>query len=188
MTQLEDSRIIALFYERSEQAIYELSKKYGAAVQKTAANILNNAQGAEECVNDTYLGVWNSIPPQNPKPLVTYVCKIARNLAISKLRASTAVKRNSSYDAALDELEEAVPALENVETEFAARELSAAISQFLDTLSYADRFMFVRRYWYADPVSDIAAMMHTGSHRVSVRLSRTRNKLQHYLTKEGLLL
>ena len=187
MTRLEDRLIIALFYERSEQAISELTVKYGAAVKKIAANILNNPLDVEECVNDTYLGVWNTIPPQNPNPLMTYVCKIARNLAINKYRANTAQKRNSSYDTALDELEESIPALDSVESEMDARELSAAISAFLDTLLYEDRFMFVRRYWYADSVSDIAAMMQTGSHRVSVRLLRTRKKLQDYLTKEGLL-
>ena len=188
MTRLEDSRIIALFYERSEQAIDELMKKYGAAVKKVAANILNNALDVEECANDTYLGVWNTIPPQDPDPLMTYVCKIARNLAIKKYHANTAGKRNSRYDAALDELVEAIPAPGDVESDYDARELSAAISAFLDTLSYEDRFLFVRRYWYADAVSDIAAMMQTGSHRVSVRLSRTRKKLQNYLKEEGLLI
>ena len=188
MTQVEDSQIIALFYERSEQAISELIKKYGAAVKKVAANILNNTLDVEECANDTYLGVWNTIPPQNPNPLMTYVCKITRNLAIKKYHANTAEKRNSYYDAALDELEETIPALNSVESEFDAKELAAAISVFLDTLSYEDRFMFVRRYWYADAVSDIAAMAQTGSHRVSVRLSRTRKKLQNFLKKEGMLI
>ena len=185
---MEDSEIIALFYARSEQAISELEEKYGAAVKKVAANILGSAQDAEECVSDTYLGVWNTIPPQDPDPLKTYVCKIARNLAVKKYHSNTAAKRNSFYDAALDELEEAIAAPGGVEDEFDAKELSAAISRFLDTVSYEDRFIFVRRYWYADAASDIAAMMHTGSHRVSVRLSRTRQKLKNYLKKEGLLL
>ena len=187
MTRLEDSGIIALFYARSEQAISELEEKYGAAVKKVAANILGSVQDTEECISDTYLGVWNTIPPQDPDPLKTYVCKIARNLAIKKYHSNTAVKRNSFYDTALDELEETIAAPGGVEDEFDAKELSAAISRFLDTVSYEDRFMFVRRYWYADAVSDIAAMMKTGSHRVSVRLSRTRKKLKDYLNKEGLL-
>ena len=98
MTQLEDSRILDLFFERSEQAIDELDRKYGAAVKKTAANILTDPQDVEECANDTYLGVWNSIPPHRPNPLVSYVCKIARNLAVSRIRGETAAKRNRSLD------------------------------------------------------------------------------------------
>lgn len=184
---MDDSKIIALFYARSEQGIDELTKKYGALIRRVAANILNNALDIEECENDTYLGVWNTIPPQNPVPLVTYVCKIARNLAIKRYHSNTAAKRNSSYDAALDELEEYVPALENVETAYDEKVLTEAINQFLCTLSWEEHFMFVRRYWYGDSVAEIAALMHTGSHHVSVRLSRTRKKLQNYLMKEGML-
>lgn len=187
MTGLDDREIIALFYARSEQAITELMKQHGAAVTKVAANILTNALDVEECVNDTCLGVWNTIPPQHPDPLRTYVCKIARNLAIKRYHTNTAEKRNNNYDVALDELSECIPATETVESAYAVRELSAAISVFLDTLSYDDRFLFVRRYWYADGVSEIAAMTHMNSHRVSVRLSRTRKKLKIYLEKEGLL-
>ena len=104
MTHLEDSEIISLFYERSEQAIAELERKYGAAVKRTAANILNSKQDVDECANDTYLGVWNSIPPQKPNSLIAYVCTIARNLATTKFHSNTARKRNGQYDLVLDEL------------------------------------------------------------------------------------
>ncbi len=184
---MEDSQIIALFYERSEQAIAELDRKYGAAVRKTAANILNDRQDEEECANDTYLGVWNSIPPQDPRPLKSYVCRIARNLAVKKYHARRAQKRDGGYELVLDELAECIPASTRVEDEVAAKELSAAISRFLDTLSYEDRFCFVRRYWYADAVSDIAAMTRLDSHWISVRLFRTRKKLYQTLKEEGLL-
>lgn len=188
MARLEDSKIIGLFYARSEQAIDALAKKYGAAVRKVASNILRSPLDVEECVNDTYMGCWDTIPPQSPAPLITYVCKIARNLAIKKYHGNTAAKRNSSYDVALDELEEYIPALGNVEGDYEAKELSASISAFLNGISYDNRFMFVRRYWYGDTVSDIAASMGIGSHYVSVRLSRTRKKLQSYLIKEGWLI
>ena len=188
MTRLDDSKIIALFYERSEQAIAELAKKYGAAVAKTAANILSSRQDVEECTNDTYLGVWNSVPPQHPDPLISYVCKIARNIAVRRFHSNTAKKRNGQYDLVLDELEECIPAAVNVEAEYEAKELSAAISRFLDTLRYEDRFAFVRRYWYADSVAEIAAVTGSDRHRISVRLFRTREKLYHYLKEEGLLL
>ena len=158
MTHLEDSEIISLFYERSEQAIAELERKYGAAVRKTASNFLSSRQDVEECANDTYLGVWNSIPPQNPDSLIAYVCSIARKLALWKYHSNTAQKRNSQYDLVLDELEECIPAACSVETDYEEKELSAAIVRFLDTLSYEDRFCFVRRYWYGDALSEIAAM------------------------------
>ena len=187
MTHLEDSEIIALFYERSEQAVAELERKYGAAVKRTAANILRSRQDVEECANDTYLGVWNSIPPQNPNSLVAYVCTIARHLATWKYHSNTARKRNSQYDLVLDELEECIPSAVSVEADIEEKELSAAIIRFLDTLCYEDRFCFLRRYWYADSVSDIAAMTHGNSHRISVRLFRTREKLHRYLKEEGLL-
>ena len=187
MTQLDDKQIIALFYERSEQAIAELDIKYGAAVRKTAANILRSKQDVDECANDTYLGAWNTIPPQKPDPLISYVCKIARNLATVRYHSNTAIKRNGQYDLVLDELEECIPSTVNVETDYEARELSAAISRFLDTLPYEDRYCFVRRYWYADAVSDIAAQLGCNSHRISVRLFRTRERLYRYLKEEGLL-
>ena len=187
MTRLEDMEIIDLFFERSEQAIHELDRQYGRAVRKTAANILQNPQDAEECANDTYLGVWNSIPPHRPNPLVSYVCKIARNLAISRLRAETAAKRNSSLDLVLDEVGEMIPSRMNVEDAYEAKELTAAINRFLAGLGYDDRFTFVRRYFYADPVKEIAETMHVRESHVSTRLFRLREKLRKTLKKEGLL-
>ncbi len=187
MTQLEDREIISLFFERSEQAIAELEGKYGAAVRKTAANILSSRQDVEECANDTWLGVWNSIPPQHPDSLAAYVCKIARNLALGRFHSNTAQKRNGQYDLVLDELEECIPASVNVEADYEEKEISAAIVRFLDSLGYEDRFCFVRRYWYGDSVSEIADVTGGSSHRISVRLSRVREKLRRDLKKEGLL-
>ena len=103
---MEDSKIIGLFFERSEQAIEELDSKYGPAVRKTAANILKDRLDVEECVNDTYLNTWNSIPPHIPDPLAAYVCRIARNLAVNRYHANHAEKRNGNYDLVLDEIEE----------------------------------------------------------------------------------
>ena len=187
MTPLEDCKIIDLFYERSEQAIAELDLKYGSIVRRTANNILKNTRDAEECTNDTYLGVWNTVPPQRPNPLVSYTCRIARNLAIKRYRANTAAKRNSTYDVTLEELEECIPSPVNPEADAMAKELSAGISRFLDTLPYDDRYCFVRRYFFVDTVTDIAAELHWRPHRVTVRLSRIREKLYHYLKEEGLL-
>ena len=187
MTRLEDSRIISLFFERSEQAIEELNRKYGSAVKKTAANILNDRLDVEECVNDTYLRVWNDIPPHVPDPLAGYVCRIARNLAVNRYHANNAEKRRSNYDLVLDEMEECIPSGVNVETDYEAKELTAAINRFLAALSKEDRFLFVRRYWYADSVADLAAMTSGNANRISVRLFRLREKLRNSLMKEGFL-
>ena len=184
---MEDSRIIDLFFERSEQAITELDRKYGSAVRKTAANILRDTQDAEECANDTFLGAWNSIPPHRPYPLGSYVCRIARNLAVSKLRAATAAKRNGGFELVLDELAEVVPSGVDLERELEARELLAAVNRFLAALDRDDRVLFVRRYWFADSVQELAAATHSSRSRVSTRLFRLRGKLRNTLKKEGLL-
>ena len=155
VSRLDDSKIIDLFYERSEQAIIELSQKYGSVCTKVANNILNDVRDTEECVNDAYLGAWNTIPPQRPNPLLSYVCRIVRNLAIKKYHANTAAKRNSSYDVALDELENCFPASTSVEDEFNAGEIARSIDRFLETLDKENRIMFVRRYWHSDSIADL---------------------------------
>lgn len=182
---MDDRKIISLFFERSEQAIVELSAKYGAVYRKVAKNILNNTLDAEECVNDAYLGAWNTIPPNHPDQLFSYVCRIVRNLSIAKYHKNTALKRNSVYDTALDELEGCLASEKNVEEELSAKELSGLIDDFLDTLDQQNRVLFVRRYWYSDSIADIAMRMKLSDNNVSVRLSRIRGKLKKYLKKEG---
>lgn len=185
---MEDNEIIELFQARSEQAIIELSKKYGAICAKIAGNILKNSLDAEECVNDAYLAVWDTVPPQNPSPLLAYVCRIVRNLSIKKYHSNASAKRNSFYDTALDELENCIASGQTIENELSAKELSGLIDTFLGTLDRTSRVMFVRRYWYSEPVSDIAEKMRMSSNNVSVRLSRTRAKLRKFLKKEGIII
>ena len=156
-------------------------------MKKTATNILNDKLDVEECVNDTFLKVWNSIPPHTPNPLAGYVCRIARNLAINRYHANNAGKRGGQYDLILEEMQECIPSNVNIETEYEAKELSAAINRFLDTLNQNDRFLFVRRYWYADSVKDLASMTNGSVNRISVRLFRLRKKLKTTLAKEGFL-
>ena len=184
---MTDTEIIDLFFERSEQAIRELAGKYGGAVSRIAYNILGNRQDAEECVNDTWLGTWNAIPPERPSPLGSFVCRIARNLATKKYHANTAKKRDSQYDAALDELAEYIPDGENVEDTYGAKELAAAINRFLETIDYRDKFLFMRRYWYSDSLTDISKLSGLSYKTVSVRLTRVKEKLKKHLKKEGLL-
>lgn len=159
---MEDSKIIELFFERSEQAIAELSYKYGGVCRKIAFNILNNLQDVEECVNDTYLGAWNSIPPQNPNPLVTYICKITRNIALKKYRYNTAKRRNGFYDISLSELEECIPSVPQDISSCTEEELTKTIEKFLDTLDRKSRVMFIKRYWYAESVKAIAGELGYG--------------------------
>lgn len=182
---MEDSKIIELFNERREEAIAELSIKYGKACDRIAGNILKNRLDAEECISDAYLAVWNSIPPKEPKPLRAYIFRIVRNISITKYHANTSLKRNSYYDAALDELEGCIAAQGSVEGEIEADELSKGINRFLAKLDEESQVLFVRRYWYSDSISDIAERLCTSSNNVSVRLFRIRNRLKKHLKEEG---
>ena len=177
---MDDRQIIALFYERSEQAITELSKKYGDLCFKIAINILNDAQDAEECVNDAYLGAWNSIPPQNPDPLRAYLCRIVRNLALKKLRTNTALKRGGQLEVSLSELENCIPD-NSFDERLSAKELTAQLNTFLSTLRRDDRAMFLKRYWLSEPLSEIAKTFGITEHNASVRLGRIRKKLHQHL-------
>lgn len=182
---MEDSQILDLFFERSEQAIAELGIKYGRGSRALAMNILANAQDAEECVNDAYLGCWNAIPPKRPDPLRAFLLKVVRNLAVKRYHRNTAARRDSRYDVALTELEETLTGLESLEDTLSARELGRLLDSFLDSLKAGDRYIFLRRYWYADAVGEIADKLGMRVNTVSVRLNRVRDRLRDYLTKEG---
>ncbi len=184
---LEDSKIIALFFERSQQGINELSEKYGKLCMKVAVNILKNREDSEECVNDAFLAFWNTVPPERPDPLITYLIKITRNTAIKKYHSNTALKRNSFYDTTLSELEEVLYSDNNTESEADIKELTAAINTFLTTVSAENRLFFVRRYYFSDSIKEIAELTGRSPHFVSVRLMRIREKLQKYLRKEELI-
>ena len=184
---MEDTRIIELFFERDQQAIQELDTKYGKVCHKLSYNIVNNRYDAEECVNDAWLGAWNSIPPQRPDPLRAYICRIVRNLSLKKLRANSALKRSSRFEVSLSELEDCISA-HSLDEQLAAGELSAQINAFLAALRRDDRVMFVRRYWFAQPLSEIADAFGTTENNVSVRLGRIRRKLHTYLERKEVTL
>lgn len=183
---MDDSRMIELLFERNEAALAELERKYGAACYSVARNILGNDADAEECVNDSYLGVWNSIPPHRPRQLLPYVCRIVRNLAIKKYHQNTAQKRNSFYDVALDELSDCLFASDSPETDAAARQTGEYINAFLGTLDVLSRVIFVRRYWFSDSPEAIARRVGKSKNFVAVRLTRTRQKLREYLKERGI--
>lgn len=180
---MNDEKIIALFFERSEQAIAELDRKYGAACRSVSFHILGNREDAEECVNDAYLGAWNAIPPAKPHPLLSFVCRIVRNVSLKRYEYNTAVKRNSHYDLAMEELEDCLASSSTVESELAKQELTALIEAFLDTLSREDRVIFLRRYWFAEPYNEIAEKVGLSEKNVSVRLVRIRKRLRSYLSE-----
>lgn len=184
---MDDSQIIDLFFARSELAISELDAKYGKVSHKLAHNILDSRQDAEECVNDAYLGTWNAIPPQRPDPLLPFVCVLVRRYSIMRYRANTAMKRNSSYDACMEEIENCIAAPGRVEDHYEAKVLARTIERFLDTLNRENRVIFMRRYWYSDSYAAIAALTGLTEKNVSVRLARVRKQLRDYLMKQGVL-
>ena len=188
MTVVEDEEILELFYARSELAIQAVSEKYGAMCRKIANNILNDSLDTEECINDVYMALWQTIPPQRTNPLLSYIYRIARNVSIKRYHYNKAQKRNSMYDVALDELADCIASADTVEHVYEASQLTELMNSFLDTLDKKNRVIFVRHYWFADSVSDIAKRMHMSTHTVTVRLSRLREKLENYLKKEGISL
>ena len=181
---MEDKRIFQLLWQRAEAAIEAMTKQYGPRLYRTAMNILGRHEDAEETVNDTYLAVWDAIPPETPDPLSGYIYKTGRNLALKRLRYDTAQRRCSDYDLSLEELEGCVGSA-NLQDEIDARMLGRAIDRFLDTLPAQNRILFLRRYWFGDSVKQIASDRSMTQNAVSVSLSRSREKLRAYLLKEG---
>lgn len=182
-----DERIVELFFQRSEQAIQELDKRYGKVFHKTSVNILNNQLDAEECVNDAYLGTWNTIPPTRPNSLLAYVCQIVRNISLKRYYLKKALKRNSTYDVAMEELNACLASSSTVEDEIETKELARIIENFLDTLSKENRVIFLQRYWFSDTYSDIAQKVGISEKSVSVRLTRIRKKMREYLVEREVL-
>ncbi len=184
---MKDHEITQLFLERSEQAIPSLILEYGAAIRQVSAGILRDPQDVEECVNDTYLEVWNRVPPQRPRSLGAFACRIARNISLNRYHYNSAGKRDGRYDTALDELAAAIPSGSTVESEYDARELAQCVNRFLAVLSEGDRYLFMQRYWLGASVSHIARDTGLSPRSVSVRLFRVRARLNKYLRKEGIM-
>jgi RNA polymerase sigma-70 factor (ECF subfamily) len=180
---MEDQSIISLYFARNEEAIKESSRKYGSYVTSISMSILRNALDAEECVNDTWLKAWNSIPPQNPPSLKVYLGRLVRHLSIDRLRTNTRQKRNREFEVALDELENCAMPEDTSEEDMAA--LSAALDGFLEGLEPTDRKLFVGRYWHLYPVSKLAQAYGLTVGNTSVKLHRLRERLRDHLTERG---
>lgn len=184
---MDDKQIVDLYWERSEKAITETDAKYGGYCYSVANNILNNHADAEECVNDTYLSAWNSMPPHRPSVLSTFLGKITRRISIDKWRKSGAEKRGGGQTAVvLDELSECIPDKSSVEHAVDAQILSDVINSFVKDLSDKDRHVFLCRYFYLDSVESISDRFGYSHSKVKSTLHRTRQKLRARLEKEGL--
>ena len=177
---MKDQDIIALYFDRDEQAITQTDKKYGSLCMRISLNVLDSKPDAEECVSDTYLKTWNSIPPTRPNSLCAFVCKIARNLSLNRLRDLHREKRNRELTVSFEELETCIPMPDE-----STNELSHLLTTFLDGQGETDRVLFVGRYWFHAPVSDLANRMGMTQNAVSLRLHKTREKLRVYLTERG---
>lgn len=183
---MEDIQIVQLFFDRSEEAINALSEKFGRYCSSIARNILGNAADAEECVNDTLLRVWNSIPPKRPESLKAYVGRITRNLALDAYDKRITVKRGGGQVAlALDELGELIGKENDPLEHIAAEELSELINNFLATLPEDKRILFMKRYWYLESVRDIAIDLGMTESNVKTTLFRIRGQLKEALAQEG---
>ena len=183
---MDDNGIIQMYWDRNEQAIRATSEKYGYYCKIIARNILDNEEDAEECVNDTYLNAWNSMPTHWPEQLSTFLGKITRNLSFNKYKCNHAKKRGGGeITLVLDELTDCVSDIETVEQTIDRQELAKAISSFVKSIPIKKRNIFVRRYWYADSVSDIASDYGMLQGTVSKILERTRKQLKAYLAERG---
>ena len=183
---MEDREIVGLFLARSEDALAESRAKYGSLCRSVALGVLGNAEDAEEAVSDALLRAWNSIPPNEPEALDAYFAKLARRAAVDRLRHDRAGRRWGGEAAlALEELQEVVPGGGSPEENVEAAELAEAIARFLREQPETARKAFLRRYWYVESLSDIAAFLGCSESRVKSLLFRTRKSLRRYLKKEG---
>ncbi len=186
---VEDSCIVELYWKRDERAIAETERKYGAYCQSIAFRILGDREEAQECVNDTYQGAWESIPPHRPAMLSTYLGKLTRRISLKVLRSRSAQKRGGREAAlSLEELSECIPAGTCLEDTVALKELVASLNAFLAALPVAQRRVFVLRYWHALPIADICRQLGYSKSKVESMLHRTREKLKKQLEKEGYFL
>lgn len=183
---MEDNEIIELFWQRSQRAIAETDQKYGGRLQTLSMNILHDRQDAEECVNDTYHATWNTLPPERPNYFFAYLAKLARNFSFGKYDYYHAQKRCVTVVELSDEIENCIPAPNDLEQKLDSKEIGRIISTFLYEQSSEMRAVFVRRYWYMDPIKDIAEMFQISEIKVKSILFRMRNKLREHLEEEDI--
>ena len=185
---MEDAEIIKLYWQRSENAIAETNRKYGSFCKKLARDILTLKEDAEECVSDTWLRAWETIPPQRPQYFRAWLGRITRNLALTRWQHQHAQKRYAGMDALLSELEDCIPCPDTVESSWEDAELCRILEEWLRSLEQADRNLFLRRYWYAMPLKELARRRGEPAQRTAQRMYRLRQSLKQTLEKEGVSL
>ena len=182
---MNDLSIIELYFARDEEAIKQTDIKYGKLCHSVAYNILNNNEDSEECVNDTYIGVWNAIPPTRPNNFMAFVCKITRNLSLKRLEAMSRQKRSQAILVSLDELAE-VLSDESIADGVSDEDIGKLISDFLRNEKSEIRDVFIRKYYFFDSIGDIARRYDFTESKVKNMLHHTRTKLKDFLIKEGI--
>ena len=186
---MEDSEIVALYWSRDQQAISESADKYGTYCSAIARNILGSPEDTEECVSDTWFRAWNAMPPQKPDILSAFFGRITRNLAFDRYRSRSAAKRGGTETAlVLEELRDCVSGKDEAQQHLDYQELLADLNAFLRSLPQEKRRLFLRRYWYAEPVAGIAKRFGMKENQVSVGLYRLRHQLREYLLERGHIL
>ena len=183
---MEDEKIIELYWNRNEEALLQTNRKYGSFCYCIAHNILKNDEDAEECVNDTWLRTWLAIPPKRPEFFQAFLGKITRNLSLDRYRKARAARRGgNTMDCIYEELEECI-AGQSMDTQTDSIVITDALIRFLSGLSHDARIIFVRRYWYADSIVQIAERYGMSESKVKSALMRSRNRLRGFLQKEGI--
>ena len=183
---MEDGQIVELYWARNPQALDESQRKYGPLCFRLSENILASREDAEECVSDTWLRAWETMPPQRPNSLRAYLARIVRNLSLDRWRASRAQKRGEGMEILLGELEDCVPAAPSAEETAESREITRCIDRWLAMLGKEDRMIFVLRYWYGQQVRELAKQLGCAPQKVTQRLYRLRQGLRRALEQEGI--
>lgn len=183
---MSDDKIVELYWQREEKAIEYTDAKYGRYLYTIAYNIVHNRPDCEECLNDTYLGTWNSIPPTRPKAFQAFISKIMRNVAVRKFRRNNADKRiPSSMTVSLEEMDDCVAYNSSVDEEYAIRELTRILNKYLSELPERDATIFISRYYYSDSLEDLSKMLGVSERTVSRMLLKLRQDLKQLLDEEG---
>lgn len=183
---MEDKQIVELYHKRDEEAIAQTQEKYSGRLHRISMKLVFDRLDAEECVSDTYLTAWNTMPPERPNQLFAFLAKITRNHSLGRLEYRNAAKRNALVTELSDELLECISRPSDGMGEYEAGEVAHCISTFLRTVSNDAQAAFVRRYWYGDSIAEIARGYQMSESKVKSLLFRTRNKLREYLVKEGI--
>ncbi|NLA71971.1 MAG: sigma-70 family RNA polymerase sigma factor [Clostridiaceae bacterium] len=181
-----DETILDLYFERSEEALSATVEKYGALLRSLAWNILGNHEDVEECVNDTYVAAWNAIPPQRPEYLKAYLCKIVRNFSLDRVREKTREKRGGgNIPLILDEMQDLLASDDDIAQTVETQELSQMISDYLREQPDRKRIIFLKRYYFASTINEIAEEQKTTEGAVKILLYRMRRELKQVLQDRG---